>query len=151
EQSSHVGDASMTVIHRTSRRTFVHSAAAVTAGCLLGPRQRTLAAESDLVVRTADPLNSEPPLAALLAAPVTPVKHFYVRNHGPIPKVEGANYKLRIEGLVENPLELTLAEIKDRFRSSSTEATLTCAGNRRKEISAIQEVGGVQWDAGAIG
>lgn len=135
--------------HASRRRFLKTSAALATASFFV--RRRGFAAESDLLVRSADPLNAEPPLAALLAAPVTPVKHFYVRNHGPLPKVDAASYRLRIDGLVEKPLELSLAEIKDRFRASNTEATLTCAGNRRKEISAIKEVGGVQWDAGAIG
>jgi sulfite oxidase len=34
---------------------------------------------------------------------------------------------------------------------ADVEATLTCAGNRRQEMSVIKPVAGVQWDAGAIG
>ena len=82
---------------------------------------------------------------------VTPVKHFYVRNHGPMPKVDAADFKLRIEGLVHEPRELTLAEVPRSIPSATQEATLTCAGNRRQEMSAIKPVAGVQWDAGAIG
>jgi len=141
----------MIAMPHPSRRRFLQTTAALAAAGLLEPCRPAFAADSDLIVRSADPLNSEPPLAALLAAPVTPVKHFYVRNHGPMPNVDAAGYKFRIEGLVDRTLELSLAELKDRFRSSTTEATLTCAGNRRKELSAIKEVGGVQWDAGAIG
>jgi sulfite oxidase len=53
--------------------------------------------------------------------------------------------------MVHKPQTLKLAEIQERFKQHSAEATLTCAGNRRAEISAIKTVGGVQWDAGAIG
>src|SRR5690349_11740980 len=121
-------------VHQASRRRFLQTAAALTAAGTLPLPRITRAADSDLIVRSADPLNAEPASIALVANQITPVKHFYVRNHGPIPKVDAAGYKLRVEGLVETPLELTLAEIKDRFRPASAEATLTCAGNRRKEL-----------------
>jgi len=134
-----------------SRRDFLQASAALAVAAGFGGRRVALAAEEDLIVRTADPFNAEPRLLALVADAATPVKHFYVRNHGPIPKVEVNDYKLRIEGMVGSELQLTLAQIKERFLEVSVEATLTCAGNRRQEMSAIKPVGGVQWDAGAIG
>jgi len=140
-----------TIIRGVSRRRFLQVSAAVAAVGAVGPGRMALGAEQELIVRSADPLNAEPGPAALVAANITPVKHFYVRNHGPLPKVDASGFKLRIEGMVQRPQELTLGEIKDRFRQITTEATLTCAGNRRQEMSAIKPVGGVQWDAGAIG
>ena len=135
-----------------SRRQFLIATSALAGAAMIGGGRRTaLAAEGDLIVRSQEPYNAEPPLAALVAEPITPAKHFYVRNHGPTPKIQVNDYKLRIEGMVGRPLELTLAEIKERFRQVGGEATLTCAGNRRQELSAIKPVGGVQWDAGAIG
>jgi sulfite oxidase len=138
-------------IHQATRRRFLQTAAALTAAGTLPLPRIAQAADSDLIVRSADPLNSEPPLADLVADQITPVKHFYVRNHGPIPKVDAAAHRLRIEGMVDKPQELSVAEIKGRLSQLTAQATLTCAGNRRKELSAIKEVGGVQWDAGAIG
>jgi sulfite oxidase len=134
----------------TSRRRFLQSTAAIVA---LGARLPfpAFAAEGDLIVRTPDPYNAEPPLAQLVASRITPVKHFYVRNHGEMPKIDAANLKIRIEGLVERPVEYSLDELKQRFSQASAEATLTCGGNRRQELSQIKEVSGVQWDAGAIG
>ena len=102
-------------------------------------------------MRQADPLNAEPALAELMKATTTPVEAFYIRSHGAVPKIEANQLKLRVEGIVEKPGEWSLAQLKDRFAKQSAEATLTCAGNRRKEISEIKPVGGVQWDAGAIG
>src|SRR5262245_52600087 len=134
-----------------SRRDFLQASAALAVATGFGGRQFALAAEQDLIVRTADPLNSEPRLLALVADAVTPVKHFYVRNHGPMPKVEVNDYKLHVVGMVGQELELSLAQIKERFQQVTVEATLTCAGNRRNEMSEIKAVGGVQWDAGAIG
>jgi sulfite oxidase len=141
-----------------SRRHFLRASAALAFGGAIAPRVRAEGAENpalpqgkELLVRSAEPLNAEPALAALVEAEVTPVKHFYIRNHGPTPKLEVRDFKVRVEGLVGKPLELSLGELKERFRQQTAEVTLTCAGNRRKEMNAIKPVGGVQWDAGAIG
>jgi len=108
-------------------------------------------ANERLIVRTPDPLNAEPALAELAKDAVTIIERFYIRSHGPVPKVEASAFRLRVEGLVEKPGEISLAELKEGHSRQSVEATLTCAGNRRKELSEIKAVGGVQWDAGAIG
>jgi sulfite oxidase len=136
---------------RTSRRQFLKATSALASVAIIRAHRTAQAAEGDLIVRSQEPYNAEPPLIALVADGITPVKRFYVRNHGPMPKVDAASHKLRVEGLVDKPLDLTLAEIKERFRQLTAEATLTCAGNRRQELSAIKPVAGVQWDAGAIG
>jgi sulfite oxidase len=137
------------------RRQFLKTSA-VLATLAAMPHSRLGAEESlpegkDLLVRSATPFNAEPELAALVADELTPVKHFYVRNHGPTPKIDEREFKLRIEGLVNKPRDFTLAEIKRIGSSIEQDATLTCAGNRRQELSAIKPVAGVQWDAGAIG
>jgi len=132
-----------------SRRDFLHTTTALTATALLRPRL-IQAAENDLIVRTPDPFNAEPRLIALVADQITPVKHFYVRSHGAVPTVDAKDFKLTIDGMVDKPLTLTLDDLK-KFPEVSTEATLTCAGSRRQELSAIKPVAGVQWDAGAIG
>src|SRR5262245_47557908 len=113
--------------YSVSRRQFVQSAAAIATGVGIAWRP-AFSAESDLIVRSADPNNAEPPLTALAGDRITPVKHFYIRNHGPMPKVDGNSHRVRIDGLVQRPLELSLVEIKQRFRPVTTEATLTCAG-----------------------
>jgi sulfite oxidase len=113
-----------------------------------------LAAESskeDLIVRSEKPFNAEPALAHLVAAATTPIEHFYVRNHGPVPTVKPDEFHIRIEGLIHKPQDFALAEIQSKFRQHETAATLTCAGNRRSEMNAIKAVPGVQWNAGAIG
>jgi sulfite oxidase len=140
---------------RLSRRRFLATSAAFASTSLLA---RDLFAQradqptgKELLVRSPDPFNAEPALSALITEPTTPTKHFYVRNHGPTPKVDVASFKLRVEGLVRRPAELTLAEIRSRFPQKSGAATLTCGGNRRQEMNAIKPTGGVQWDAGAIG
>ena len=55
-----------------------------------------------------------------------------------------------MEGLIDNPLCLSLADLKG-FDTTSNVATLTCAGNRRYEHSKTKLIDGVQWQEGAIG
>ena len=74
--------------YKTSRRGFLRATAALAATGALGRGIVAWAAEPDLIVRTAEPYNAEPPLIALVADRITPVKRFYVRNHGPMPKVD---------------------------------------------------------------
>src|SRR5438034_864093 len=97
---------------RSSRRQFLKAASALASVAIISTGRRAAAAEGDLIVRSPEPFNAEPPLLALVADTITPVKHFYVRNHAPTPKIAADGYKLRIDGMVEKPLELSLAEIK---------------------------------------
>ena len=84
-----------------SRRHFLQSTSALAAASLLCPNS-AFAADSDLIVRTPDPFNAEPRLLALVADQITPIKHFYVRSHGPVPAVDAKNFKLTIDGMVNN-------------------------------------------------
>lgn len=106
--------------------------------------------QKKLIVHEKSPHNAEPALADLLGGWITPVEHFYVRSHAPIPEVDLKLFRVVVDGLVERPLELSVAELSDLPQVEST-ATLTCAGNRRSEHNAFRKVKGVQWRAGAIG
>jgi sulfite oxidase len=105
----------------------------------------------DLIARQAVPFNGEPPLNKLVENWITPVNSFFVRSHGNVPEIESKDLTLTIDGIVDKPLTFTLAELTERFPKATATLTLTCAGNRRGEFAAIKKVGGVQWDAGAIG
>lgn len=95
-------------------------------------------------------MNAEPALPELVRSWVTPVESFFIRSHGNTPQVDADSFRLSVEGLVENPLTLSLAEL-GKFPQPGIVATLTCAGNRRSEHSRIKPVKGVQWREGAIG
>ncbi|OVA17511.1 Oxidoreductase [Macleaya cordata] len=98
-----------------------------------------------------EPFNAEPPRSALISSYVTPVDFFYKRNHGPIPIVDDIDrYYVSICGLVENPMELSMADIRKLPKYEVT-ATLQCAGNRRTAMSKTRTVKGVGWDVSAIG
>ncbi|XP_043704204.1 sulfite oxidase isoform X1 [Telopea speciosissima] len=106
---------------------------------------------SCLKINSKEPFNAEPPRSALISSYVTPVELFYKRNHGPIPVVDDIErYRVSIFGLIKNPKELSMADIRKLPKYNVT-ATLQCAGNRRTAMSNVRKVKGVGWDVAAIG
>ena len=106
----------------------------------------------DLLVWAPEPFNAEPPVQLLRQSFVTPLDLFYVRNHGAVPEVDPASYRLSVRGLVVRELELRLEDLKQRFRRITLGATLSCAGNRRSQlIEAAPIAGELPWRDGAIG
>lgn len=105
----------------------------------------------DLIVRQEHPFNGGPPLPLLRQAFVTPTPLFYVRNHGTVPQIDPARYRLSINGMVKRSFGLSLDEIRNRFSKVTVMATLECAGNRRSELMAVAPIPGeVAWGAEAI-
>jgi hydroxyacylglutathione hydrolase len=116
------------------------------------PGPPAAAKDPALVVWTEDPLNLETPLELLGESATTPTELFYVRNHGPVPQVDHSSYRLAVNGLVRAPLSLSLDELRQRFDRVRVSATLTCAGNRRSELNAVDPIPGqVPWGPGATG
>src|ERR687890_1048159 len=104
------------------------------------------------MVQREQPFNAETPLWLLRRDYVTPRELFYVRNHGSLPAVDPATYRLTVAGLVERPLELSLEQIKSEFPREEMVVTLYCAGNRRRELAEVRAMPGkIPWDAGAAG
>src|SRR5262249_10854828 len=78
---------------------------------------------------------------------VTPTRLFFVRNHFDVPAIDPARWQLRIEGLVERPLSLSLEQLQ-AYPQHTVFATMECAGNGRSYLT--QRQAGVQWGAGSI-
>ena len=111
--------------------------------------------EKDLIFRTTEPRNGEPNLAKLVQSWQTPTELFYVRSHAPNPNIDPKDFQLKVEGLVNNTITISLDAIK-QLAAKTTMATLTCAGNRRSEYNGpeyknVPKVGGVQWAGGTVG
>jgi sulfite oxidase len=105
----------------------------------------------DMVVHATEPFNAEPPRGALADQMVTPVDTFYGRNHGPIPQIDVAGWRLTVDGLVDQALELSVEDLRARFAERSLVATLQCAGNRRAELMEVRDIPGeTPWGSGAI-
>lgn len=102
------------------------------------------------LVHSKAPMNAEPLLPELVKSWVTPVESFFIRSHGNTPMLDGGSFRLTVEGMVEKPLTLSLADLH-QLPQVEVAATLTCAGNRRSEHSRVKPIKGVQWKEGAIG
>ncbi|GLZ49732.1 sulfite oxidase [Actinomycetospora sp. NBRC 106375] len=102
-----------------------------------------------MVVHEQEPYNAEPPRSALAEHPITPVATFYSRNHGELPELDPRQWRLRVDGLVDEPLSLSLDELQ-RFEHHEVTATLQCAGNRRAGLLAVRDIPGQHpWGEGA--
>jgi sulfite oxidase len=95
------------------------------------------------------PPNGEPPAERLGESFLTPIERFYVRCHGPVP---APHELLSVDGLVERPLELRIADLPALFQRVELVATLHCAGNRRVELADVAPIPGeTPWRQAAIG
>src|SRR5690242_11927032 len=80
---------------------------------------------------------------------LTPVPHFFVRNHMFEPSsLDAGEWRLSVGGEVEKPMSLSLAELS-KIESHSVTNTLECAGNGRAFHK--PQLPGVQWEKGAVG
>lgn len=96
----------------------------------------------DMVVHEAEPYNAEPAPGALADRMLTPIDTFYGRNHGPIPQLDPSTWRLRVDGLVERALNLSLDDLRQHFEARTLVATLQCAGNRRAGLIAVRDIPG---------
>jgi sulfite oxidase len=132
-----------------TRRDFLKGAGASlvlgAAGCSIFGGGRG----ADLISRGENPLNAEPHPDRLIESWITPDASFYVRNHGTMPHVDPAGFKLTVEGLVTRSVSFSLEDLRG-MTQVTVPATLQCAGNRRNEHNLVKPVAGVPWDVGAI-
>jgi DMSO/TMAO reductase YedYZ molybdopterin-dependent catalytic subunit len=87
-----------------------------------------------------------------LRDPITPIGLHYLLIHFDIPQVDATAWRLRVGGLVDRPLELSLGELKAR-EQRTVAVTLECAGNGRALTSPrwqsqpwlLEAVGTAEW------
>jgi DMSO/TMAO reductase YedYZ molybdopterin-dependent catalytic subunit/cytochrome c5 len=100
-----------------------------------------------MITLSSSPEDFEMPLDGFMEE-ITPVGKFFVRCHTLIPKVNEADWKLRVSGLVREPREFTLGDLRQFPRATLT-AVLECAGNGRAFHQ--PRVAGTQWRYGSVG
>ena len=105
----------------------------------------------ELIVHGREPFNAETDREAL-ASSLTANDAFYVRGHGPVPEVDQNAWRLRVDGLVQRSLSLSLETLREAFVEHTLTATLQCAGNRRQGLVAVRDIPGeAPWGPGATG
>ena len=115
-------------------------------GSYLAPGESFYREEVQLALR-----NKGLPLEGL-RYPITPTGMHYILTHFDIPDVDAQKWRLRVGGLVSNPLSLTLDEIRERPAVTIT-VTMECAGNGRALLSPrpisqpwlVEAIGTAQW------
>ena len=107
-----------------------------------------LPGENGLIVRSFRFVDLETPVEYFNTW-LTPVPHFFVRNHMHEPsELSVGEWRLAIGGEVEKPFTLTLSDLS-KLETHSVVNTLECAGNGRSLYR--PQVPGVQWGKGAVG
>jgi sulfite oxidase len=103
-----------------------------------------------LITRVMRPFDAETPVRELTSW-LTPNERLFVRSHFGPPNPEAIDptvWQLKIGGKVDQPLGLSLAELK-QFERATVTSVLQCSGNGRAFHR--PKVPGVQWERGAVG
>jgi len=106
--------------------------------------------DKGLVVLGDRPLVAETP-ESLLNDDTTPTAKFFIRNNGQTPDdtKKGDAWSFKVEGEVDKPLTLTVAELKSRFRPQTRRMVMECGGNGRSFFQPAAR--GNQWTNGGAG
>ncbi len=111
-----------------------------------------MASKDGLILMNDRPLNAETP-AHLLDDDVTPYEHFFIRNNGLVPDsaldMDAEGWTLTIDGEVDTPLELSIADLKEKYEVVTQRLVLECGGNGRAFFN--PGASGNQWTTGAVG
>src|SRR5947209_15994743 len=139
-----------------SRRDFLKtsSVALVAAGAAhsllawAGDTGVVIPGEDGMIVRSLRFFDLEMPMEYLNSW-ITPVPHFFVRNHMHEPSMlDAKEWRLTVGGEVRKPLTLGLVDL-EKFGIHAVTNTLECAGNGRRFQQ--PHVPGVQWERGSVG
>ncbi len=150
-----------------SRRGFFAGAGLAASGTLLGmaipfyadmPRglvPAAFAAEDVLVGKDGLRLLNDRPICAetpahLLDDEITPAARHFIRNNGLPPEdVDPEGWVLTVDGLVENPMELSIRDLRTQFEVVAMALAIECGGNGRAYFDPPAR--GNQWTVGAVG
>jgi DMSO/TMAO reductase YedYZ molybdopterin-dependent catalytic subunit len=154
-------------VTHSDRRGFLRGAGLATMGAMLGaaiPFHRNMPAgfvpvafaqsnvlegKDGLTLLNDRPVNAETP-PHLLDDPITPNNRFFIRNNGVVPENTSPDgWELTVDGLVDNPMTLSIADLKDQFEVVTMALVIECGGNGRAFFD--PPASGNQWTYGAVG
>jgi DMSO/TMAO reductase YedYZ molybdopterin-dependent catalytic subunit len=116
-----------------------------------GPQYLKFPGKNEKLVLLGDrPLVAETP-ESLLDDDTTPTEKFFIRNNGQTPEEakDPDKWKITIDGEVNNKLEITLGELKSKYKAVTRRMVLECGGNGRGAFSPPAR--GNQWTNGGAG
>lgn len=100
------------------------------------------------------PFNVEAPLSDLYDDGfLTSENLHYVRNHGHVPRCEDdeiLDWEFEVNGLVDNPIKMTVRDLINDYQQLTYPVTFVCAGNRRKEQNIVRKTKGFSWGAAGL-
>ena len=149
------------------RRGFLRGAGLASMGALIGtaiPFHRNMPAgfipealaanpmkiqgKDGLTILNDRPVNAETP-AHLLNDDVTPTARHFIRNNGNMPdSMDAGSWKLQVDGLVNNPMTLSISDLKEKFEVVTERLVIECGGNGRAAFKPPAR--GNQWTLGAV-
>lgn len=101
-----------------------------------------------LTVLNDRPVNAETP-PHNLDDKVTPTNRHFIRNNGTPPaNMDAGSWTLTVDGLVDKPMKLSIADLKKNFEVVSHKLTIECGGNGRGFFDPPAK--GNQWTLGAV-
>jgi len=108
----------------------------------------TITGKDGLTLLNDRPLNAETP-PHLLNDEITPTNRHFIRNNGiPPESFSPDNWMLTIDGLVDKPMKLSIADLKKNFEVVTESLTIECGGNGRAFFDPPAK--GNQWTLGAV-
>ena len=153
-------------VSHKDRRGFLKGAGLATLGTMLGmsvpfhrnfpqglipealANQDVLVGKDGLTLLNDRPINAETP-PHLLDDAVTPTNRHFIRNNGiPPTDVDPDTWELTIDGLVDTPLKLSIADLKSQFEVVTMSLAIECGGNGRAAFNPPAK--GNQWTLGAV-
>jgi DMSO/TMAO reductase YedYZ molybdopterin-dependent catalytic subunit len=136
-----------------TRRDLFEAVLTTTAALGVGGLPAIALAQGEVVVPFTDVPPPAPPAPGAPPVPprfnpneltnfIVPNDLFFAVSHYGVPQVDLSSYRLRISGLVERPLQLSLAELKSRRRVEFT-VGFECSGNNNARGNPL--VGNARW------
>jgi len=159
-------DAEPDAVERSDRRRFMRGASLAAMGAVAGftiPFEKNmpaglvpaafaqddpLADKDGLTLLGDRPVNAETP-AHLLDDAITPTNRHFIRNNGQLPfEMDAEAWTLTIDGFVDNPMTMTIAELRENFEVVTQALHIECGGNGRSAFDPPAR--GNQWTVGAV-
>jgi len=126
--------------HRNMPSGFIPEAIAATGMKIKG--------KNGITILNDRPVNAETP-PHNLNDDVTPTARHFIRNNGiPPDDMNPDNWTLTIDGFVDKPLKLSIADLKDNYQVVTRKICIECGGNGRSFFD--PKAKGNQWSLGAV-